>query len=51
MSPNATSGDEFFAGGQTFALRVGHGGQVEGNNGPAITGAATWVSITRQLAS
>jgi len=48
MSPNATSGDEFFAGGQTFALRVGNGGQVEGNNGPAITGAATWVPITSE---
>jgi uncharacterized protein len=44
--PDATSGDEFFAAGQTFALRVGAGGQFEGNNGPAITGAATWVPIT-----
>jgi len=46
LHPDATSGDEFFSGGQTFALRVGQGGQVEGNNGPAITGAATWVPIT-----
>jgi secreted PhoX family phosphatase len=44
--PDATSGDEFFAAGQTFALRVGAGGQFEGNNGPAITGAAQWVAIT-----
>jgi secreted PhoX family phosphatase len=45
-NPEATSGDEFFAAGQSFALRVGAGGQNEGNNGPAITGAATWVAIT-----
>lgn len=45
-NPDATTGDEFFAAGQTFALRVGAGGQNEGNNGPAITGAATWVAIT-----
>ena len=47
-NPGATSGDEFFAAGQTFALRVGAGGQFEGNNGPAITGAGTWVPITNQ---
>ncbi len=45
-NPDATTGDEFFAAGQTFALRVGAGGQNEGNNGPAITGAAMWVAIT-----
>jgi secreted PhoX family phosphatase len=45
-NPDATSGDEYFAAGQTFALRVGAGGQFEGNNGPAITGAGTWVAIT-----
>lgn len=45
-NPNATTGDEYFAAGQTFALKVGAGGQFEGNNGPAITGAATWVAIT-----
>jgi secreted PhoX family phosphatase len=45
-NPDATSGDDFFAAGQTFALRVGAGGQFEGNNGPAITGAATWIPIT-----
>ncbi len=44
--PDATSGDDYFAAGQTFVLRVGAGGQFEGNNGPAITGAATWVAIT-----
>lgn len=46
MHPDAASGDEYFAAGQSFALRVGAGGQFEGNNGPAITGAATWVAIT-----
>src|SRR6185503_14831984 len=47
--PDATSGDEFFAAGQTFALRVGAGGQFEGNNGPAITGIGTWVAITDEV--
>ena len=45
-NPDAASGDDYFAAGQTFALRVGAGGQFEGSNGPAITGAATWVPIT-----
>ena len=45
-SPNAATGDEFFAAGQSFALKVGSGGQFEGSNGPAITGAAAWVPIT-----
>jgi secreted PhoX family phosphatase len=44
--PDATTGNDFFRAGQTFALRVGAGGQVEGNNGPAITGIGTWVAIT-----
>jgi hypothetical protein len=48
-NPNATTGDAFFTAGQTFALRVGSGGQFEGNNGPAITGAATWVAITDEF--
>jgi secreted PhoX family phosphatase len=48
-NPQATSGDDFFAAGQTFALRVGTGGQFEGNNGPAITGAAAWVPITNEV--
>jgi len=48
-NPNASSGDEYFAAGQTFALRVGAGGQFEGNNGPAITGPGTWVAITNEL--
>ena len=47
--PFATTGDEYFAAGQTFALKVGAGGQFEGNNGPAITGAATWVPITNAV--
>ncbi|MGY6278049.1 alkaline phosphatase PhoX [Methylomonas sp. MgM2] len=38
--------DNFFGSGQTFALQVGSGGQFEGNNGTAITGAASWVAIT-----
>ncbi len=45
-NPNATTGDDYFAAGQTFALKVGAGGQFEGNNGPAITGASSWVAIT-----
>lgn len=44
--PNATNGDDYFNAGQTFVLRVGAGGQFEGNNGPAITGSASWVAIT-----
>jgi secreted PhoX family phosphatase len=44
--PGATSGDDFFAKGQTFVLKVGAGGQSEGNNGPAITGSSRWVAIT-----
>ena len=46
MNPQATTGDEYFAAGQTFALRVGLGGQFEGSNGPSITGAAAWIAIT-----
>lgn len=45
-APAAASGDEYFAAGQTFALRVGAGGQSEGNSGPAITGQAAWIAIT-----
>ncbi len=45
-NPNATSGDAYFSKGQTFVLKVGAGGQFEGNNGPAITGASTWEAIT-----
>lgn len=44
--PFATTGTDFFAAGQTFALKVGSGGQNEGNNGPAIVGFATWEAIT-----
>ena len=46
-NPNATSGDDYFAAGQSFVLKVGAGGQFEGNNGPAITGASSWVAITQ----
>ena len=45
-NPNASTGDDYFAKGQTFALKVGAGGQFEGNNGPAITGSSVWVAIT-----
>lgn len=45
-NPNAKNGNDFFAAGQTFVLKVGAGGQNEGNNGPAITGSSTWVAIT-----
>jgi secreted PhoX family phosphatase len=45
-NPNATSGNDYFAAGQSFALKVGAGGQFEGNNGPAIAGVGTWVPIT-----
>jgi len=48
-NPNAANGDEYFAAGQTFALRVAAGGQFEGNNGPAITGPGTWVAITTEV--
>ncbi|MGE5837865.1 MAG: alkaline phosphatase PhoX [Acidobacteriota bacterium] len=44
--PDSETGNGCFSAGQTFVLRVGAGGQFEGNNGPAITGAATWVAIT-----
>ncbi len=45
-NPNANNGNDYFAAGQTFALKVGAGGQFEGNNGSAIAGAASWVAIT-----
>jgi len=45
-SPNASNGNDFFAAGQTFVLKVGAGAQFEGNNGAAITGGASWVAIT-----
>ena len=45
-NPNANNGNDYFAAGQTFVLKVGAGGQFEGNNGPAITGSGSWVAIT-----
>ena len=45
-TPNATNGDAYFNKGQTFVLKVGAGGQFEGNNGPSITGSASWVALT-----
>lgn len=44
-NPNATDGDGYFSSGQTFALRVGAGGQDENAFGPVV-GAATWQPIT-----
>jgi uncharacterized protein len=47
-NPNATDGNGYFAAGQTFALNVGTlpNPYNEGNNGPAITGASSWVALT-----
>ncbi len=45
-NPNATNGADYFAAGQTFALKVGNGGQFEGNTGGAITGLSSWQAIT-----
>lgn len=39
-NPHADNGDDFFAAGQTFVLRVGNGDVKE------ATGAATWVPLT-----
>ena len=39
------------AAGQSFVLKVGAGGQFEGNNGPAITGASSWVATPRPTGS
>lgn len=43
---NATNGNDYFASGQTFVLRVGAGGQFEGTNTAPIVGATTWQPIT-----
>ncbi|QPK64179.1 DUF839 domain-containing protein [Methylomonas sp. LL1] len=45
-NPFASTGNDFFAAGQTFAMKVGNGGQFEGNNAAAITGLASWEAIT-----
>lgn len=45
-NPFATNGDDFFAAGQTFALKVGNGGQFEGTNSAPITGISTWEAVT-----
>lgn len=45
-NPNATNGNDYFASGQTFVMRVGAGGQFEGTSLPPITGASTWQAIT-----
>ncbi len=44
-NPAATDGNTYFSSGQTFALRVGAGGQDENVVGP-ISGAFTWQAIT-----
>jgi uncharacterized protein len=43
---NASTGNDYFAAGQTFVMKVGAGGQFEGTSGSAITGGASWVAIT-----
>ncbi len=43
---NASNGNQYFASGQSFALRVGAGGQFEGTNTAPIVGAASWQPIT-----
>jgi len=45
-NPTAATGNDYFAAGQTFALKVAGGGNDEGIAGPAITGASTWEAIT-----
>ena len=40
VNPDATRGDDYFAAGQTFVLRVGDGTVAE------ATGAATWIPLT-----
>jgi secreted PhoX family phosphatase len=45
-NPDATNGNDYFAAGQTFVLKVGAGGQFEGTNSAPITGASSWVAIT-----
>ncbi|MGE3541392.1 MAG: alkaline phosphatase PhoX [Candidatus Tectimicrobiota bacterium] len=45
-NPTASDGNAYFSAGQSTVLRVGTGGQSEGNNGPAITGMSSWVPIT-----
>lgn len=40
VNPDAASGDDYFAAGQTFVLRVGDGTVAE------ATGAATWIPLT-----
>jgi hypothetical protein len=47
-NPTATNGNDYFATGQTFALRVGAGGQFEGTNTNAasLTGSLSWEAIT-----
>ena len=45
-NPNATNGNDYFASGQSFALRVGSGGQFEGTTGAPIVGASSWQAVT-----
>lgn len=45
-NPNATNGNDYFASGQSFVLRVGAGGQNEGTTGAANVGASSWIAIT-----
>jgi uncharacterized protein len=45
-NPSAVDGNGYFASGQTFALKVGAGGQFEGTAGAPIVGASSWIAIT-----
>ena len=45
-NPDATNGNDYFASGQSFVLRVGAGGQFEGTNAAPIVGASSWRAIT-----
>ncbi|MGR8929502.1 MAG: alkaline phosphatase PhoX [Gammaproteobacteria bacterium] len=45
-NPFATNGDDFFTAGQTFALKVGDGGQFEGSDSAAFAGSVSWEAIT-----
>lgn len=43
-NPNATNGDDFFASGQTFALKAT--GSDNGSTSPGVSGAVSWLPIT-----
>lgn len=43
-NPNATTGDDYFAAGQTFALQAT--GFDNGTNSPGVSGAVSWLPVT-----